>query len=125
VIVGSGIDFIDNSRVERELALGAWTPEDGVFTASEIRFCNSGKKPALLFAACFAAKEATLKALGIEVTNLSHLRDVELLPEPSGSFTLKLHGHTQSVSQRLGVRHVCVTVAKAARLTGVVVVVES
>lgn len=125
MIVGSGIDVIDNRRVERELALGGWTPEQGIFTISEIKFCNSQKKSALLYAACFAAKEATLKALGIEVPNLTRFHEIELLSEPMGSLTLTLYGQTESEFHRQGVRHVHVAVTTAARLTGAVVVLES
>lgn len=125
VIVGSGVDLIDNQRVARELGLGAWTPEDGIFTRSELDFCNRGKRPALRYAACFGAKEATLKALGIEVINLSIFREVELLQESRTRFVLQLHGRTKSFSQTLGVGHIHVAVATAARLTTVFVVLES
>jgi holo-[acyl-carrier protein] synthase len=125
VIVGLGIDFIDSGRVERELARCPWTPQDGIFTASEIDFCNSKRKSALLYASCFVAKEATLKALGLEVTNLSLFRDVELLRGPEGKAVLRLHGQARSVSQKQGVRRLSVAVTTTARLSGAVVVLES
>lgn len=125
MIIGSGIDLIDNGRLERELTRQPWTCDDGVFTRDEIHFCNSGKKTALLYAACFAAKEATLKALGLQVTDIRPFRDVEFLPDGTGNFNLKLHGSTRSVARRLGARHLSVAVTSTERLSGAVVILES
>lgn len=125
MIVGSGIDFIESSRVERELAREHWAPEHGIFTSSEIDFCNVSRKSALLYAACFAAKEATLKALGIEVTTLACFRDVEVIPDPKGNCVLRLHRQAQVVSEQLGVHRVSVAVTMNKRLSGAMVVLES
>lgn len=125
MIIGSGIDVIDNGRLERELTRQPWSSDDGVFTRDEINFCNSGKNTALLYAACFAAKEATLKALGIQVTDIRPFCDVELLPDPTGNLVLKLHGSTRSFAGRLGVRHLSVAVTSTERLSGAVVILES
>ncbi len=125
MIVGSGIDLIENERVERELARGAWQSQDGVFTESEILFCNRQKQSALLYAMCFAAKEAALKALGSEVAVLSRFREVELLPESRCRFILNLHGHTQALSKALGVKRTSVAVTSSVKFSGAVVVLES
>lgn len=125
MIIGSGIDVVENYRVERELSRGEWQPEQGVFSSGEIQFCNHSKKPALLFATLFAAKEAALKALGIECTNLSCFRDVELVPGRDGILELKLHGHSRLASERLGVHRASVAVTTNARLSGAIVVLES
>jgi len=125
VIVGSGIDFIDIGRVERELARKPWAPEQGIFTSSEIDFCNLSKKSALLYAACFAAKEAALKALGIEVQTLACFREVEVLPDLKGNCALRLRGQAQAVSEQLGVHRVSVAVTMNKRLSGAMVVLES
>ena len=61
MIVGLGIDLLENNRVERELARGDWLLNEGIFTREEIKDCSGSRKPALRYAACFAAKEATLK----------------------------------------------------------------
>ena len=125
MIIGSGIDVVENCRVERELSRASWKPEQGIFSSGEIYFCNHSKKPALLYATCFAAKEAALKALGIETTTLSHFRDVEVVPDQEGHLELRLHGHSQSVSERLGVHRALLSVTTNARLSGAIVVLES
>ncbi len=125
MIIGSGIDIIENYRIKRELLQAEWKPDEGVFTSGEIQFCNRSKKPALLFATLFAAKEAALKALGVECTNLSYFRDVELGPGKDGNLELKLHGHSRLVSERLGVHRASVAVTSNPRLSGAIVVLES
>lgn len=125
MIIGSGIDVVENCRVERELSREEWQPEQGVFRSGEICFCTHSKRPALLFATIFAAKEAALKALGVECTNLSCFRDVELVPDRDGTLKLKLHGHTRLLSERLGVHRASVAVTTNARLSGAIVVLES
>lgn len=125
MIIGSGIDVIENCRLERELSRVEWKAEQGVFSSGEIHFCNHSKKPALLFATFFAVKEATLKALGIETTNLSHFHDVEVVPDEQGHLAVRLCGQSQSLSQRLGVHRASVAVTTNARLSGAIVVLES
>ncbi len=125
MIVGSGIDIVESCRVERELSRAGWKPEQGVFRSGEIHFCNHSKRPALLFATYFAAKEAALKALGIECTSLSYFRDVEVIQTKHGNLQLVLHGHSRMIAERLGVNRTSVAVCTNARLSGAIVVLES
>ncbi len=125
MIIGSGIDVVENRKVERELSRARWEPEQGVFSSGEIHFCNHSKRPTLLFATCFAVKEAALKALGIECTNLSYFRDVEIVQDKHDNLHLVLHGHCRSVSERLCVNRASVAVTTNARLSGAIVVLES
>jgi holo-[acyl-carrier protein] synthase len=125
VIVGLGVDLLENSRVAQELARGDWRRENGVFTSEEIKRCSTGKNPALRYAACFAAKEATLKALGIGVSDLAMFREVEIALDENGEYAVILHNRLKSESEQLGVRHIRVSVAAAAKQTGAMVILES
>ncbi len=125
MVIGSGIDIIECSRVERELTTGSWSPEQGIFTANEIDFCNRERNPSSAYAAVFAAKEATLKAFNLEVRNLSQFREVEVLPDPHGKLTLNLQGRILSVSRKLGVQRLALAVVTAAGLSGAFVLLES
>jgi holo-[acyl-carrier protein] synthase len=125
VIVGLGVDLLENSRVAQELARGDWRQENGVFTSEEIKRCSTGKNPALRYAACFAAKEATLKALGIGVSDLAMFREVEIALDENGEYAVVLHNRLKSESEQLGVRHIRVSVAAAAKQTGGMVILES
>jgi holo-[acyl-carrier protein] synthase len=124
VIVGLGIDLIENRRVEQELARGEWVREDGIFSREEIRYCSMGKKPALRYAACFAAKEAALKALGAGVGDLAIFREVEVKAGGSGH-GIVVHHRLQSDARRLGVRRINLSIAATKRQTGAMVILES
>jgi len=125
VIVGLGVDLIENRRVRQELARGDWQQDDGIFTSEEIRRCNAGRSPASRYAACFAAKEASLKALGVEVSDLATFREVEISLDKNGEHTVVLHGRLQTESEQLGVRQIRVSIAAAAKQTGAMVILES
>ena len=122
MIVGIGIDVIEIRRLERELARGEWRDDDGVFTAGEVRRCRLERQPARRFAACFAAKEAALKALGIASADLGMLRQVELAERGA---SVHLHKRARAAAKRLGVRRISVSVAAAKELAGAMVVLEA
>ena len=125
VILGIGTDLIEHVRVQRELDQGPWTDGDGIFTAQEIARCRSCKRPVARYAACFAAKEATLKAIGIEIPDLAMFREVELGEDREGVHMLLLHGRARAESEELGVRRINLSIAVARKLTGAMVVLES
>ena len=123
MIVGLGIDLVTNSRMERELAREEWLQGDGIFTSQEISRCSRNRRPALCYAACFAAKEATLKALGVEVADLGMMREVEV--ELGNWCAIVLHDRMKSESEQLGVRHIRLSIAPSKRQTGAMVILES
>ena len=122
LILGIGIDLIENRRVERELAHGEWRLGDGVFNPEEIRSCSSVGRPARRYAACFAAKEAALKALGISADDLAIFREVEVGPD-SGS--IALHRRLKNRSEQLGVRHIRLSTSVSRDFTGAMVILEN
>ena len=124
MILGLGIDFLETSRVERELAQGEWLLEDGIFTPEEILYCSSTDQPARRFAACFAAKEAALKALGIRVTDLAMFREVEVGPGAGGGPEIWLRQRPKTESEQLGVRRIRLAIAQNANHTGATVILE-
>jgi holo-[acyl-carrier protein] synthase len=125
MIIGVGVDLVGNGRLERELARGEWSFADGVFTAREIRSCSRSRRPAARYAACFAAKEATLKALGISACDLGMMREVELHLDGSGKSAIVLRGRLKSESERLGVRHLRISMSSSKQQTAAMVIVES
>lgn len=122
MIVGLGIDMLENRRVARELEGGEWRPADGIFNPDEVRWCNDTARPAQRYAACFAAKEAALKALGISADDLAMFREVEVRP---GANTLALRQRLQQRAEQLGVRHIRLSTSVSRDLTGAMVILET
>lgn len=121
MIVGIGIDLLENRRVEEELARGEWQQAQGIFTPEEVRFCNAFRRPALRYAACFAAKEAALKALGMEIADLAILREVEVRLDAN---IVALRQRLKDRSEQLGVRRIRLSTTVGRDLTGAMVILE-
>jgi holo-[acyl-carrier protein] synthase len=123
VIVGLGIDLLENARVERELARAGWAASDGIFTPDEIAYCNGARRPARRYAACFAAKEAALKAFNLPAGDLASFREVEVRAAGT-EFELAVYGRLKARSEELGVRQIRLSVAGSAQHTSAMVILE-
>lgn len=88
-LIGLGLDLVAVERMRTTLAR---TPGFArrVFTEAEIAAASMRGDPAASYAARFAAKEATLKALGLGLWDVS-LVDIEVVGGGSGPPTLELH----------------------------------
>ena len=125
MIIGLGIDLLDTGKVLRELARGPWLQQDGVFTPAEIAWCIAGRRPERRYAACFAAKEATLKALGTEVADLGVFHEIEVNFSKGVAGEIVLHGRLEAISGRLGTGHIRLSTAVTGKHVAAMVVLES
>ena len=110
MIVGLGIDLVASSRMEREPARDEWLQGDGIFTSQEISRCSRNRRPALCYAACFAAKEATLKALALVDTGVG-FRQIEVERNSLGACTIKLHGAALAAATEAGVTELALSLS--------------
>src|SRR5262245_27659449 len=90
-IIGLGLDSTDIDRVEEVLERWGDRFMTRVFTPGEIAYCQRRHRPAIHFAGRFAAKEATMKALGTGHTQNVLWRDVEVVRH-GGPPSIVLHG---------------------------------
>jgi len=124
MVFGLGVDFVDPARVKAELARGDWQSSDGAFTPAELTYCNRGGRRERRFAACFAAKEATLKALGSGVEDLGTFREVETKFGPGFQGAILLRNRLQKKAEQLGVRRITLSVAPGRKLVAAMVVLQ-
>ncbi len=124
MVLGAGIDVVAVNDIRRELSRGEWTPADGIFLDSELNYCYAARASAPRLAACFAAKEAVLKALGVPVADLEMFREVEVLEKASGRTEVSFHGRAQQISEALGVRRVLAALHMDRRLAAAMVILE-
>lgn len=125
MILGLGIDCVELVRIRAELARGDWLAADGVFTPDELAYCNGASQPELRFAACFAAKEATLKALSAEVDDLGIFREVETNLGPGFKGGILLRNQLQTKAEQLGVKQITVSIAPGRKLIAALVLLQS
>lgn len=109
MIVGLGVDIAEIDRIEAAVGRHGQPFLDRVFTPGEIAYCEKHKKKFERYAARFAAKEATMKALGTGWRNGVRWVDLEVAREPSGKPTLRLHGRARELADQLGVKHIALS----------------
>jgi holo-[acyl-carrier protein] synthase len=105
-ILGLGVDMCEIARVERAISRHP-TFRDRVFTPEEIAYCDSRARPAESYAGRFAAREATIKALGGYRGRL--WQDISVTRHPSGAPAIRLDGNAKRRADALGVTDVLVT----------------
>lgn len=114
----TGVDIVELDRIARVLLRHPHRFLARVYTAAEIAHCR-GRVPEL--AARFAAKEATMKALGTGVRGVSW-RDIEVLPNRRGKPLLLLHGTAAARAARIGLDDADITLTHARDYAAAVVV---
>ena len=114
VIVGTGIDIIEVPRVAAAVERFGDRFLNRVFTASEIRYCQSKQNAMERLAARFAAKEAGFKALGTGWRHGVTWRDVEVGRESTGRPTICFHGKASAFAARLGARRASLSLSHTA-----------
>ncbi len=92
MIIGTGNDLIDITRIEKTLANHGERFIARVFTPVEVRKSERRRARAASYAKRFAAKEACAKALGTGLSQGVFWRDMGVVNLPSGKPTMALTG---------------------------------
>ncbi len=100
-IIGIGLDATDIPRIERAIARYGDRFLQRVFTEGEIAYCLARHRSAPSFAGRFAAKEATMKALGTGHSQGVLWKDIEVV-RGGGPPRLVFHGGALRRFQRMG-----------------------
>src|ERR1035438_9437921 len=122
MIVGTGIDIAEVDRIKAVIERFGRRFLERVFTAEEIRYCESKANKAERYAARFAAKEAGMKAIGTGWSRGVNWRDIEVRRLPGGRPTIVFHGKAAEIFAKLGgVRaHLSITHTKQSAMAYVI-----
>jgi holo-[acyl-carrier protein] synthase len=100
-----GVDIVKVTRIAEMLRDHGDKFLTRCFTPGEAGYAMSmTRRKAEHLAARFAAKEATMKALGTGLAQGVTWQDVEVVREPSGAPRLVLHGRAAEVAAAMGCR---------------------
>ena len=102
-IIGHGIDLVDVARFSRMLDEHGDRFVTRCFTEQESSDTGEGRRRAERLAGRFAAKEAVLKAIGTGLTGGVRWTEVEVVREPSGRPSVRLHGRCAEEASRRGI----------------------
>ena len=123
MIFGAGTDIIEVQRVEDKL-LRTGGLKDRLYTAREIAYCESKHRPALHFAARFAAKEAFLKAMGTGWSGGHKFSEIEVVNNALGKPELFVHGKVKEFCEAHGITAMEVSLTHIKDVASAVVVLE-
>jgi holo-[acyl-carrier protein] synthase len=122
-LVGVGVDLVEVARLRSAMARRPGFAAR-VFTDGERDSPAVGSRAVERLAARFAAKEATMKALGVGFGAFA-LRDVEVMVDVDGRPSVRLHGAAIACAERLGVASFAVSLSHTSTLASAVVVAET
>ena len=110
-IVGIGVDITCISRLAKTIEAYGERFLQRVFHPSEIEFSNKRKKNIEFLAACFAVKEATLKAISDFPGKGIDWSDIYISHEKTGKPVLHIEGKALTLCEEKGVKkkHVSIT----------------
>jgi holo-[acyl-carrier protein] synthase len=124
MIVGSGIDLVEVARIQHTVERYGTRFLNRIFTPAEQDYCLRKRAAAESFAARFAAKEATAKALGTGISHGVHWLEIEVVREPSGKPGIAFHGNAARIASGLSVARAALSLTHTVALAMASVVLE-
>ena len=124
MILGVGIDQFDVQRMHKQIEASVDGFMASVFLPAEISYCNRNHNPAQHFAARFAAKEATLKALATAGGTGSFWLDIEIINETDGRPRIELSGRLRELASGIGTKRIHLSITHTAEQAAAVVIAE-
>jgi holo-[acyl-carrier protein] synthase len=111
MILGIGIDVVENARIADAIASQGDQFIQKIYHAAEVDYCRTMKDPAPHFAARFAAKEAVSKAFGTGFVGQFGWKDIEVRRKASGEPFIVFHGGAAELAKRLGICSVFISLS--------------
>ena len=108
-----GVDIVEISKFRKICQRNNDFISD-IFSDGESGYCMTKKDPYVHFAGRFAAKEASLKALGIGMSGIgidNTLKEIEVLNGASGKPELSLSGWTEKLSKKRKITQFTVSIS--------------
>ena len=113
-IVAHGIDLVDFPRIEEMAKRHGGRFLNRIFTAAEQAYAEANKNGIEKLAGRFAAKEAILKLLGTGWRGKIAWTDIEVVNSPSGQPVVTLSGEVKKIAEKLGIKHISVSITHTA-----------
>ena len=125
MIIGLGIDVVQNDRIRESISRFGERFLNRIYTEAEQSYCTNCADPGIHLAARFAAKEAAFKALGTGWAAGVKWKDIEVERTYSGKPELRLHGEALERAKVLGASRFLVSLTHDTTVSVAVVALES
>ena len=103
----TGVDIIEIERIDKVLQRWGQRFLNRIYTDAEISYCR--ERPQNL-AVRFAAKEATMKALGTGLRGVGW-KDIEIVRGRGGAPSIQLHGRASLRAEKIGVKELALSLS--------------
>src|SRR3954464_13295496 len=124
MIVGTGIDIAEVPRIGDAIDQFGERFLLRIFTEEEREYCDSKANRTERYAARFAAKEASMKALGTGWNHGVRWRDIEVHRQPGQRPTLEFHGKAGEFATNMGVTNIALSLTHTAEEAMAQVILE-
>ena len=125
MIVGIGTDLAEVDRIRAAIERHGRRFIERIYTPAEIAYVERKVNGYERFAARFAAKEASMKAIGTGWRRGVRWQDFEVVNLPSGRPTLRLHGVAARIAGELGVSNISLSLTHTSVQAMAIVILES
>ena len=124
MIFGIGTDIIEVKRLEKIVAKGRQYL-DTIFTEKEVEYCETKGRKAEHYAARYAAKEATLKALGVGWRDGFTFSDIEVINDELGKPRIFLHGKVKEFWDQHQIKQTSISLSHSKDSAIAVIILET
>jgi holo-[acyl-carrier protein] synthase len=124
MILSVGTDALEIERMALALKRQGKGFKRRIFTEWENAYCERKKNSASSYAARFAAKEATLKALGRGLFQGAAMNEIEVVSGPRGKPSIRLHGGALRIFGELGGKTIHLSLTHSRDVAFAVVIFE-
>ena len=125
MIVGSGIDIEEVSRIRGAIERHGRRFVERIFTPREVAYAEQAANRYERYTARFAAKEAAMKALGTGWDHGVRWVDVEVISERKSRPTLRFHGRAADLAASLACRSISLSLSHTRQTAVAQVILES
>src|SRR5438874_13752956 len=125
MVVGVGIDVIQNERIRDSISRFGPRFLNRIYTETEIAYCTNCADPTIHYAARFAAKEAAFKALGTGWATGVKWKDVEVRRLAYGKPELHLYSEALAVATEMRATRFHVSLTHDQLISSPVVILEA
>ena len=124
-ILGLGTDIVEIARIEGVISRSGDRLAQRVLSVNEWAQYQAHKQPLRFLAKRFAVKEAAAKAFGTGIRGGLAFNQFEVFNDELGKPGLRFFQHAAEVAEKLGVKHVHVTLADERHYACATVIIEN
>ncbi len=124
MIYGTGIDLVDNNRINKVIEKWGDKFLNRVFSDREIDYCCRHAQAHIHYGARFAVKESFLKAMGIGLGRGVKLKEIEVMNEEGGKPSLVLYGEARQVYENAGIQNNHISITHTKNYASAIVLLE-